>query len=105
MDAEPLTQALYDELKANGVTSFTLKFSGGDDEGYLTVDLGQQNHELEQKVEKWAWKNYEYSGAGDGSGDYGDNITYDLENNTTSSVYWQHEAVYGEPESGEIEIK
>ena len=42
MRAEALSKELYDLAKAEGVTKIILRFSGGDDEGYLDVDVRQK---------------------------------------------------------------
>ena len=110
MNAEPIKKSLYDKLKAAGVTSVKLAFSGGSDEGYLDVFLypsfdyhDEAVRNLVEEVEKWAWDIYSYSGAGDGS-DYGDNITYDLVNNTVETEEWFTERSYGDSESGELVV-
>ena len=70
MNAEPISKELFDKLIAAGVNEVTLRFSGGSDEGYLDVDLGDIDHfdeagrKLINEVEKWAWDVYSYSGAG-----------------------------------------
>lgn len=79
-----LPKELAESLKKNGVTSVTLQFYGGSDEGYLNIHFtgiacdDPVYRDLENAVDEWAWEVYEYSGAGDGS-DYGDDITYDFE--------------------------
>ena len=89
MNAEPLPKRLFDKAKGLGVTEIHLEFSGGSDQGYLSVGCeGSSNcHDLEQEIEEWAWDAYDYSGAGDGS-DYGDDITYDLVEMTISTSEW-----------------
>jgi len=83
MNAEPISKELFEKLTKAGVTTMKLRFSGGSDEGYLDVDLGDIDHfdeegrKLINEVEKWAWDTYSYSGAGEGY-DYGDDIEYDL---------------------------
>ena len=110
MNAEPIKKSLYDKLKAAGVTSVKLAFSGGSDEGYLDVILypsfdytDEAARNLVEEVEKWAWEAYSYSGAGEGS-DYGDNITYDLVNNTVETEEWFMERSYGESGHDELEL-
>lgn len=105
MKIEPLKQELHDEAKALGITKIHLQFSGGSDEGFLYVhfDYKENNaggHDsvfplasLEEAIEKWVWSVYEYSGAGDGS-EYGDNITYDLEEKKVSHDGWYHALQY-----------
>ena len=90
MHIKPLSKAIHAKAKSLGVTKITLKFSGGSDEGYLTVDLegvDAYGTDIEKEIEEWAWSVYEYSGAGDGN-DYGDDITYDLENSKVESNEW-----------------
>ena len=50
------------------------------------VPYGQET-DLKQEIEEWAWEAYSYSGAGDGS-DYGDDITYNLVENTVETQEW-----------------
>lgn len=104
MNPEPITKALYKKAKSMGITKIQLEFQGGSDEGYLNVGLqnaegsvpskstwmtldSDQEDDLKQEIEEWAWEAYSYSGAGDGS-DYGDDITYDLVENTVETQEW-----------------
>lgn len=91
MNPEPINKALYEKAKSMGITKIHLEFQGGSDEGYLGVNLqnaeGSQDLQLAQEIEEWAWDAYSYSGAGDGS-DYGDDITYDLVENTVETQEW-----------------
>lgn len=98
MEAVPLSKKIHDKAKSLGVTSITLGFQGGNDEGCLDVSCMIDGNELtreqkkklsefESEVENWAWSVYAYSGAGDGN-DYGDDITYDLENNKVVTKEW-----------------
>lgn len=106
MEAKPLPKAIYDKAKELNIKTIKLAFSGGNDEGYLDVSLGDvSNKEFAQEVENWAWNNYRYSGAGDGN-DYGDDIVYDLENNkvTTSDWYTEPKVINGTPSTGELEV-
>jgi len=91
MTTQPIPKAIYDKAKGLGITEIVLKFSGGNDEGHLYVEHNGETFysELEREIEDWAWKAYEYNGAGDGT-DYGDNITYNLETNEISTEEWYH---------------
>jgi len=95
MNAEPISKELFDKLIAAGVNEVTLRFSGGSDEGYLDVDLGDIDHfdeagrKLINEVEKWAWEVYSYSGAGEGI-DYGDDIVYDLVHKKVKLSEWSY---------------
>lgn len=102
MNAEPLSREIYNRCKADGVKKITLAFSGGNDEGYLDVSCEPSNG-MEDEIEEWAWTVYDYSGAGDGS-DYGDNIVYDLERNSTTSQEWSHVPQYGKEDRESLEI-
>ena len=105
---EKLPKKLYDRAIAAGVTEIHLNFSGGNDEGYLNVNLftnDDNNHatgNLERDIENWAWKAYKYNGAGDGN-DYGDDIVYDLKNNTVRSSEWYMERT--DRDIGELKLE
>ncbi len=109
---QPLPRSIYDKAKANKISEIHLFFRGGDDSGYLTVDFCSEENGIDQRfsqkfeaeVEAWAWEAYEYSGAGDGV-PYGDNISYDLDNNKVTVQSWYHEKKYDVPEFSKIEIK
>lgn len=89
-----LPSDIMDELKALDIKTVELKWSGGSDEGYLHVETDKKiPNELDQKINKWAWSEEGYNGAGDGS-EYGDNITYDLEHGTVSHEEWYHVEKY-----------
>ena len=97
MNPEPISKALYEKDKSMGITKIELEFQGGSDEGYLNIGLHNKEGQtigasaeglaLQQDIEEWAWVAYSYSGAGDGS-DYGDDITYNLDDNTVESQEW-----------------
>jgi hypothetical protein len=82
-----------------GINKIVLQFEGGDDEGFLNIDISfkegtkleeYQSHQLgdlKSNLYDWAWQSYSYSGAGVGNR-YGDNITYDLENDTKTAERW-----------------
>lgn len=97
MNIEPLSKAIYDKAILLGVTSITLNFSGGNDEGNLNIQIDGSSYDekFESEVMDWAWKVYNYSGAGDGT-DYGDDITYNLINKTAYSSEWSMSRVDGE---------
>ena len=111
VNAEPIKKSLYDKLKAQGVNRVKLCFSGGSDEGFLDVffypELDYTDEEarnLLKEVENWAWDVYSYSGAGEGN-DYGDNITYDLVENTVETKEWYMERTYGGSSEGELVVE
>ena len=110
MNAEPISKELFDKLIAAGVNEVTLRFSGGSDEGYLDVDLGDIDHfdeagrKLINEVEKWAWEVYSYSGAGEGY-DYGDEIVYDLVNKKVRTSEWTMERTDRELGDDDLEIE
>lgn len=92
INIEPLPKEIYDKAVGLGISQIELKFSGGNDEGYLTVYVNtregfESNAELEKEIEGWAWQAYGYSGAGDGN-DYGDDIVYDLVHKIVTSSSW-----------------
>jgi len=108
MQIEPLSKKIYDKAVALGVTQIELKFSGGNDEGYLTVYVNTQegfesNTDFEQEIEGWAWEVYGYSGAGDGN-DYGDDVVYDLLNKTATASSWSMQRTEGDSEDAALEI-
>lgn len=111
-----LPRELYAAALGLEITSISLHFSGGNDEGSLEVDVTTKEKNRvtsysaeysgqaaapdseEQKsqlavsvlittIEDWANEAYDYSGAGDGS-DYGDDITYDLTRNKVVTHEW-----------------
>lgn len=129
MDSEikPLTKEFYDRAVELQTEKITLHFSGGNDEGYLTVHVHSKHPHLELRtskfaedvekcdkicskisslemdIESWAWDVYEYGGAGDGS-DYGDDITYDFVSGTVSCVEWYSEPQYSDPLKAPIPV-
>lgn len=101
MTAQPLNKEIYEKLTQAGVKQLILQFSGGNDEGYLNVDLQPrvdwkndtlvtERRKLEGECEEWAWSVYGYSGAGDGT-EFGDDIVYNLETKKVSSSEWFYE--------------
>lgn len=102
----PLPKNILEECKKQGVTSFTLQFTGGNDEGYLDVEFDTRKggyhaglNDLSKFIESWAWDVYGYNGAGDGN-EYGDSITYDLVQNKIQMLEWWHsrQEAHSEPE-------
>jgi hypothetical protein len=96
MKIVPLSKEIVEECKENKVECVKLEFTGGSDEGYLNVDMLPWKENLEslcKKIEEWAWQHYEYSGAGCG-GDYGDDISYNIADNSAMHEYWQTERSY-----------
>lgn len=108
MNIEPLSKKIYDKAVSLGITQIELKFSGGNDEGYLSVYVNGQegfssNTEFEQEIEGWAWQAYGYSGAGDGN-DYGDDVVYDLVEKTATASSWSMQRTEGDSEDAALEI-
>lgn len=105
MDIVPLPKRILNRAKELGITSITLKFSGGSDEGYLyvTTEGQKRDGEFEGEVEDWAWEVYSYSGAGEGS-DYGDDITYDIANERASASEWYMSRTEGESYSQPLPV-
>jgi hypothetical protein len=108
-----LPKAIFNRAVELGVKSITLNFRGGNDEGYLDVFIVEKKDQkqlkpaerkegiygLEMEIQKWADDAYDYSGAGDGT-EYGDDVTYDLENMKASTSSWCMERVDGEETTG-----
>lgn len=104
MNIEPLSKKIYDKAVALGITQIELKFSGGSDEGYLSVDvIPSGDSDFEQEVEEWAWNAYSYGGAGDGN-DYGDDVVYDIVNKKATSSEWYMKRTERDSENGNLEI-
>ena len=102
-----LDKGLYERAVAAGITSITLSFSGGSDEGYLNVVLDKDNEitsELAEDIETWVWDNCNYSGAGDGNA-YGDDVTYDLVNKKVTETGWYVSRTEEDSESHTFGIK
>ena len=111
----PIPKKLYDDAKAVGVKKIFIELSGGSDEGYCSVNVSFANNDTEnnpkrfeciEAIEEWANEVYgdEYNGAGDGT-DYGDDITYDLENNTASTNEWVMRRVDFDVNTEELKIE
>ena len=108
MNIEPLSKKIYDKAVSLGITQIELHFSGGSDEGYLSVYVNGQegfssNTELEQEIEGWAWQAYGYSGAGGGD-EYGDDVLYSIVSKTATISSWHMERTESAPENGDFEI-
>lgn len=103
MKAQPLPKNIVSLAKSKGIEKFTLQFSGGSDEGYLNVDTDGYDREFNSHVEEWAWNVYSYNGAGEGQ-DYGDDITYDLKNNTVTTQEWSTHRAYDKPFDAKLEL-
>jgi hypothetical protein len=104
MEIQPLSKKIFDKAVSLGVTEIHLNFSGGNDEGYVNINLlDEYNQEFAEEIEKWVWETYDYSGAGDGS-DYGDDVIYDLVNKTATSDSWYMARTEGDSQSGDLEI-
>ena len=122
MDAQPFPRTLFDRATAEGVTRIELNFSGGSDEGFLSI--GTRNAEdgvidrqdgyshanwkdpelsFIDALIAWAWSVYEYSGDGDG-GDYGDDIIYNLAEGATVTQEWYTEPSYQPEQPSVLEI-
>jgi hypothetical protein len=114
-----MSKDLYDLLKEAGIVELVLHFSGGHDEGHLEISATYLKDgkrlpyyyvpplsnfdEVMKIVEEAAEEGFSYCGTGDGN-DYGDNYTYDLENNTVKHDEWYSrvEELDGEKERLEI---
>lgn len=111
MEVVPLPESLFNQAVLLGVRKIRLNFSGGSDEGHLNVmcdvNLTADNksliYKLEQAVESWAWEVYEYCGAGDGH-DYGDDITYSIEDRKVITSGWYMERKDTPEEESEMVI-
>lgn len=107
MQIEPLPKKIHDKLKKAGVKKLQLCFEGGNDEGILNIEADPyeaMDDKLEQEIDEWVWNVYSYSGAGEGS-PYGDNILYDLEENTQSWSEWYMSISEGTSTADKLEIK
>lgn len=110
MNITALPKKLYDRATQLGVTSITLQFSGGSDEGHLDVQIDSPLDDdealsaLGSDVEDWADTAYSYNGAGDGDA-YGDNVTYDLVEMEARWDAWQMQVTEGGSDSQALEIE
>lgn len=108
-----LPRAIYAEAMELRISAIFLRFSGGSDQGYLSVEVvtdernqitaGHADYQglpltaaFIKKVDAWADAAYKYNGAGDGV-DYGDDIMYNLVANRVIVTDWQMERVDNSP--------
>jgi hypothetical protein len=106
MKIEPLNKQIYDKAKELGVEKIELRFEGGSDEGYLSIDIYPEESDkdgLAGIIEDWAWEVYDYNGAGDGN-DYGDIITYNLKEGKATTSEWYMARVDEEEDFCDLEI-
>jgi len=104
---KPLPKALYEELKSLRAILLHVHLSGGSDVGHvhLYAETQDQTHIYEFNFDTEGWALGGYNGAGDGSA-YGDDIVYDLVNNTVTHSDWYMERQDGASESSEkIEVE
>lgn len=84
----PLPTALFKKAVKKKIKLITLIFSGGNDEGMLTVNTEPEEPKFADEVEKWAFEVFDYnflvSGYGNGL-DYEDRLVYDIEKKTVST--------------------
>lgn len=107
-EAQPLNNQIYRKALEQKITSITLRFSGGSDEGYLYVYIDpeeRRSNSFVKEIEDWAWSVYEYNGAGYGEGDYGDTVTYDLTEGKVHVEEWHQKIVYGESYSSPLSLE
>ena len=104
MEIKPLPKKIFDKAVSLGITEIHLNFSGGNDEGYVNVNLvDEYNQEFANEIENWVWETYDYSGAGDGS-DYGDDVIYDLKNKKASVSSWYMARTEGDTDDADLEV-
>ena len=104
MKAEPLKKSIYNKAKELGIDAIILRFSGGNDEGYLDVETEPKwDQDLASEIEEWAWEVYDYSGAGEGN-DYGDDIVYDLKTGKVTTSEWFTARQEGDTDNDELEL-
>jgi len=79
------------------------------DRGYVCIHCDEvisyphKPRDFYEAVEEWAWKVYSYGGAGAGE-DYGDDITYNLENKTMEHQRWTEGRVYHDETEEKLEV-
>lgn len=106
MNAKPLSKEIYNRAIKLGVTTITLRFYGGSDEGYLDVEVTPWNEDTQifsDTINDWAWNVYSYSGAGEGHS-YGDDIEYDLVNKKVTVSEWYYARQEGDTTKDNLEI-
>lgn len=113
MNVQSLPRNIYNKSKSLRINQITLSFSGGSDTGYLDVEVGTPPssrpsydvlNELCWEIKSWAWKVYEYGGAGEGD-KYGDTITYDLESNEVRTEQWYQVVETEHGETTKLQVK
>lgn len=84
----PIPIALYKKAVKLKIKTITLNFSGGHDEGMVTISTEPSNRDFEDEIQEWVWKDFDYnfvvSGYGNGL-DYEDRITYDVKKKTATT--------------------
>jgi len=105
---QPLPARIVAKAKQLKIEIIKLNFSGGNDEGYLNVDVDSSQDTVApsdflREIEDWAWGAYSYGGAGEGS-DYGDDITYDIKAGTASCQDWWTDRRDGETVTVPLEV-
>lgn len=105
---QPLNKDIYKKAIELNIKQIYLAFTGGSDEGccYISfnpVNTAIQKSGLEDEIEEWVWETFDYSGVGEGN-DYGDDITYDLVNNTISHEEWSMVASYSTPVLTDLKV-
>jgi hypothetical protein len=104
MKVEPLNKTIYNKAKEQGIEQIILRFSGGNDEGYLDVETEPKwDQDLASEIEEWAWEVYDYSGAGEGN-DYGDDIVYDLKNGKVTTSEWFTSRQEGDSDNDKLQL-
>lgn len=104
----PLNKTIYDNARKMGIKQIILHFSGGNDEEFLNIDITpwpmSGGNNLVDDVQDWAWNVYDYNGDGDGS-DFGDDIVYDLENETVTTSDWYMTRTEGDEEEVKMQVE
>lgn len=104
----PLPLKFMTRALAADIELIIINWSGGSDEGHLSVNLKDKNGEtlsswgahrplietLFADIEGWCYDTMDYGGAGDGRS-YGDIIRYNLKEGTVSTETWWTEEVHG----------
>lgn len=114
LEAKPLPKRFFEAAKNLGLQTIEISFQGGDDNGYVNVSLTDSEGHLQcydsefsdlcKEIEDWAYSAYDYSGAGDGT-EYGDDITYDLQNGEVRVSEWYMARQDGGSASLELSIE
>jgi hypothetical protein len=121
LEPKPILKEIFYELQLNRFETLILSFSNGDGKGSLDVELspsGDKNgdfsdvehprHEMYLKllsgIEKWAWSEYRYNGAGDGA-ECGNTVTYYINKRKVKSIDWMVKICYGEEMEADLVIE